>query len=89
MNKFPKVKLIKKQVNNTQTNYSNGYWLEGELLSKLEVNSKIIVLRDKRADYDDYSKEVIIDGLFTSSIIREIKSNIITTQNSVWEIVWL
>jgi hypothetical protein len=89
MKKFQKARLIKREVGNPETNYQNGYWSEGILASDITVGEIIILLRNLRADYEDYTKQVETEGIFTSSRILEINGNLVTTKNSVWEVVEL
>jgi hypothetical protein len=58
------------------------YNVEGFLLRKPTVGESILLFRTSR-------NGVHVPGIFTSSLVLDIKDNMIHTQNSVWELEYL
>lgn len=67
-----------------------GYWLEGVLRSPITIGKPIALLRYRRSRRDDDPMDspetVECMGLFESSKIVRIESNLLYTENSVWQI---
>lgn len=86
MIQFQKVRLIKHSIGNSPTNFQKGYWTEGTLLEDIDIGGHVKLARVRRADFEDYNKEVETPGIFETSVILEINGSFITTKNSIWEI---
>ncbi len=58
------------------------YWVEGELLAEVRIGGPVYIARDIRNGHK-------VTGLFSSSLVRKIEGDLITTGNSIYKIEYL
>ena len=82
--KGARVRLEKMETVNNQDGLAleTGYFVEGNLCGKVEIGNPVFLDRYMR-------NNVFVAGLFNTSAIKEIKGNLLYTQNSVWKITYL